>query len=163
MKPSFGPLALDAVEFLSQETGIDYGFIDFTQPHWFCVTKRRDDGTLLGVIACEFKTWFDCHFNAAVADPGFIRAKLLRVVFRTLFTRAVRVTALIDPDNHRAIKNARQLGFVYEGYMRLAVEGRRDALLFGMLADECRFLPGTPRPPVLQPFPMTGATHGLHS
>ena len=163
MKPSFAPLEDDAVRFLSQETGIDYSDIDFTQPHWFCVTKRRDDGTLLGVIACEFKTWFEAHFNAAVADPGFIRAKLLNTVFSTLFSQAVRITALIDPDNERAIKNARQLGFVYEGYIRRGVEGRRDALLFGMLRHDCRFLPGVKRRAVPSPFPFGEPTYGLQS
>lgn len=163
MKPSFAPLADDAIEFLSQETGIDYTQIDFDQPHWFCVTARRRDGTLLGVIACEFKTWFEAHFNAAVADPGFIRAKLLSAIFSTVFSQAVRITALIDPDNERAIKNARQLGFVYEGYLRLGVEGRRDALLFGMLRHDCRFLPGVKPRPVPSPFPFGGATHGLVS
>jgi len=163
MKVSFEPFALDAVEFLSQETGIDYGFIDFTDPRWFCVTKRRDDGTLMGVIACEFKTWFEAHFNAAVADPSFIRAKLLATVFSTLFSQAVRITALIEPGNERAIKNARQLGFVYEGFLRLGVEGRRDALIFGMLREDCRWLPGVKRRAVLNPFPLSGATHGFQS
>ena len=31
-----------------------------------------------------------------------------------------------------------RLGFLYEGFLRLGVEGRRDALLFGMLPEDCR-------------------------
>jgi hypothetical protein len=163
MKVSFAPLQLDAIDFLSEETGVNYRFIDFTDPAWFCATKRRDDGTLQGVIACEFKTWFDVHFNTAIADPGFMRAKLLGAIFRTLFSRARRITALIEPTNERAIKNARRLGFVYEGYLRMGIEGDRDALIFGMLPHDCRFLPGMPRPAVLSPFPLHGASHGLQS
>jgi hypothetical protein len=34
------------------------------------------------------------------------------------------------------------MGFVYEGFMRKAIEGRWDALLFGMLKEECPWLPG---------------------
>lgn len=163
MKPSFEPLALDAVEFLSEETGIDYGMCDFTDPRWFCVTKRREDGTLMGVVAAEFKTWFDVHFNAAVADPSFMSKRLLAAIFRTLFSRAIRITALIEPGNERAIKNARQLGFIYEGFLRMGVEGRRDALIFGMLREDCRWLPGVKRRAVPSPFPLSGATHGLQS
>jgi hypothetical protein len=33
------------------------------------------------------------------------------------------------------------LGFQQEGFMRKAVEGIRDAVLFGMLRHECRYLP----------------------
>lgn len=165
MKLSFAPLDPDAVDFLSEETGIDYRSVDFTQPHWFCVTKRRDDGTLMGVCACEFKTWFDVHFSTAVADPAFMSQRLLHTIFSTLFSQAIRITALISPDNQRAINGARRLGFVYEGFSRRGVEGRRDALIFGMLREDCRFLPGRtrPRPTFTHTMLFGDAPHGLHS
>lgn len=161
MKPSFAPLAPDAIEFLSEETGIDYSFIDFTQPHWFCVTKRRDDGTLMGVCVCEFKMWFDAYFTAAVADPAFMSKRLMQTIFSTLFSQAVRVTAEIVPGNDRAVLGARRLGFVYEGFKRNGIEGRRDALLFGMLREDCRFLPGHQPHPV--PTFFGDVHHGLQS
>lgn len=163
MKPDFAPLDADAVAFLSEETGIDYSRVDFTKPWWFCVTQRRDDGTMMGVCTAEFKTWFEAHFNAAIADQRFMNKRLLMTIFTALFSRAVRVTALVAPDNHRAIKQMRRLGFVYEGFIRKGVEGHRDALMFGMLREDCRFLPGRRPPPPPQPFPLGEATHGLHS
>jgi hypothetical protein len=77
-----------------------------------------------------------------------------------VFTQATRVTALIEPANERAIKNARQLGFQYEGYMRLSVEGKRDALLFGMLAEDCRFLTGYQGGSTITRTDFAGVPHG---
>ena len=44
----------------------------------------------------------------------------------------------------------------------MGVEGNRDALIFGMLADDCRYLPGHQPPPVRPVFPL-GGFHGLVS
>lgn len=160
---SFAPLDSDAVQFLSEETGIDFSRQDFSQPHWFCLTTRRDDGTMMGVLACEFKTWFDVHFSAAICDARFMSRKLLATIFRALFSQATRITALVSPDNEGAVDIVRRLGFVYEGFLRMGVEGRRDALMFGMLRDDCRFLPGYhPAKTSIRPLNI-GGFHGLHS
>lgn len=160
MMLSFKPLALDAVEFLSERTDINYGFVDFTDPRWLCVTARHDDGEIAGVVACEFKEWFDAHFSCAVDDRRCLSRRVLRAIFRALFSRAVRVTALISPDNELAISGARRMGFVYEGFLRMGVEGKRDALIFGMLADDCRYLPGF-NPARTTISPISGGYHGL--
>lgn len=161
MKYSFAPLALDAVEFLSDHTDIDYGFVDFTDPRWLCCTARDDLGAVAGVVACEFKEWFDAHFSCAVGDRRCLSRRVLRAIFRALFSRAVRVTALIAPDNDQAISGARRMGFVYEGFLRMGVEGRRDALIFGMLREDCRYLPGfDPARTSIKPSNF-GGYHGL--
>lgn len=164
MKPSFEPLEPDAVVFLSEATGIDFMLTNFNSPQWFCVTARRPDGSLMGVAAGEFKTWFDVHFSCAVADRRCMSRRLLRTIFSALFSRAVRVTALVSPDNESAVQQTRRMGFVYEGFLRKGVEGNRDALLFGMLAEDCPFLPGyNPALATVQPAPLLGGFHGLHS
>lgn len=132
------PLPPDAVQFLSEETQIDFGLQDMR--HWFCVTAWNDHGAVIGALACEPKTSFDWHFSCAIADQRLMSRRLLRTIFRTLFTRAVRVTALVDPHNERAVRQMQRLGFVYEGFLRLGVEGTRDALMFGMLEGDCPWL-----------------------
>lgn len=165
MKPSFEPLEPDAVVFLSEATGIDFMLTDFTTPRWFCVTARAEDGSLMGVATGEFKTWFDVHFSCAIADRRCMSRRLLRSIFSALFSRAVRVTALVSPDNESAVEQTRRMGFVYEGFLRKGVEGNRDALVFGMLIEDCPFLPGYD--PALattaQPAPFLGGFNGLHS
>lgn len=164
MKPSFDPLEPDAVVFLSEATGIDFMLTDFNSPHWLCVTARAPNGSLMGVAACEFKTWFDVHFSCAIADRRCMSRRLLRSIFSALFSRAVRVTALVSPDNESAVEQTRRMGFVYEGFLRLGVEGNRDALLFGMLREDCPFLPGyNPALATVQTPPFLGGFHGLHS
>jgi hypothetical protein len=164
MKVTFDALDLDAAEFLSEETGIDFRRIDFRHPRWFCVTARRDDDTLMGVLACEFKEWFNVHFSTAICDQRCMSRRLLRAIFTGLFSRAVRVTALVDPEAQTTIELIRRMGFVYEGFMRMGVEGRRDALLFGMLREDCRFLPGYhPARASIQPLALGGFHHGLQS
>lgn len=163
MRTSFAPLTLDAVEFLSGETDIEFGFVDFTQPHWFCVTARHDDGSIAGVCACEFKTWFDVYFTCAVVDAHCLSRRLLATIFGTLFSTAIRITAEIDADNEVALAQVRRFGFVYEGFKRMGIEGRRDALLFGMLREDCRFLPGyDPAHASIKPLNL-GGQHGLQS
>jgi hypothetical protein len=163
MNVTFAPFEPDAVEFLTQETGIDFLRTDFRHPRWFCVSARRDDGSLMGVAAFEFKTWFDAHFSTAICDPRCMSRKLLRAMFRAVFSQAVRVTALVDPDHQAAIEQCRRMGFVYEGFLRLGVEGKRDALIFGMLAEDCRYLPGY-HPAKTSIIPVAlGGFHGLQS
>jgi hypothetical protein len=163
MNVTFTPFEPDAAAFLTEETATDFLRTDFTRPHWLCVTVRRDDDSLMAVAACEFKEWFNAHFSVAIADQRAITQRLLRTIFSTLFSQAVRVTALVDPDNERAISICRRLGFVYEGFLRMGVEGRRDALIFGMLREDCRFLPGYE--PIRRSVPSIplGGYHGFQS
>jgi len=119
------PLSDEARAFLSQHTGVDY--VRFDTSGWLAATGTRD-GEVVGVCCFEPKTTFDWHYNAAVTDPRCVTRRLLKALFTAVFTQATRVTALIEPANERAIKNARQLGFQYEGYMRLSVEGKRVSL-----------------------------------
>jgi hypothetical protein len=96
---------------------------------------------LMGVLACEFKTFFDVHFNTAISDPRCMSRRLLRAIFTALFSKAARITAEVAVDNRRALKNVLRMGFVLEGYCRLGIEGTRDAYVFGMLKEDCVFLP----------------------
>lgn len=163
MRPSFAPLDAEATAMLTVLTGIDFTRTDFTSPRWFCVTARRWDGTLQGVLAVEFKTWFDAYFTCAIVDPRCLSKKLLTAIFRTLFLQAVRITAEVDPAAEATINQMRRMGFVYEGFKRMGVEGTRDCLMFGMLRDDCRFLPGfDPARTTIHPMPL-GGFHGLVS
>lgn len=142
MNVSFAPLRPDAVDYLSFLTGTDYHYGNFQPPNWLCVTARDDEGRLMGVLACEFKTWFEVQFSTAITDPHCMSRRLLRAVFTALFSQARRITAFVDVDNTRAVRQMKRMGFVYEGFCRLGINGVRDAYVYGMLKDDCRFLPG---------------------
>jgi hypothetical protein len=151
------PLSDEARAFLSVHTGVDY--VRYDTSGWLAATATRD-GKVVGVCCYEPKTFFDWHYNAAVTDSRCITKRLLKAMFTAVFTQAIRVTALIEPENARAIKNARALGFQYEGYVRMGVEGKRDALLFGMLREDCKFLPGYQGAGTIIKTDFAGVPHG---
>lgn len=142
MNVSFAPLRIDAAEYLTTGIGIDYTqqWPFSNEDRWFCVTARDDEGGIMGVILAEFLNWFDVQFNTALTDPRCVTRRMLRTVFTALFSRAVRLTATIDVNNHAALRDITRMGFVFEGTARRIINGSRDAHLFGMLKEECRFL-----------------------
>lgn len=133
----------DFVQFMLQRINLDLRHQPLEGPNWFCVTVRDQiTGRVAAGLACEFKTWFDVSFSAAIDDPDAITRRLLKGIFTALFTKARRITALVDPENHHAEDVVNRLGFTYEGFVRRGLDGDHDALLYGMLPEECIFLPG---------------------
>jgi hypothetical protein len=139
---SFAPLRPDAIALLSLRTNIDFSVASFQLPHWFCVTARTDEGDVAGVVVCEFFTHFDATFNAVVIDRHCLTRRLYRAIFTALFSKAVRLTAEVATHNRDALRIMPRLGFVYEGYRRRGINGTTDSMMFGMLREDCVFLPG---------------------
>jgi hypothetical protein len=132
----------DMMRFLYARTGLDLRGQPLDGPNWFCVAARDSvTGEVVAALACEFKTWFDVSFSAAVDQPGAITRSLLKGIFQALFSRARRVTALVEPTDLRTEDLVKRLGFVYEGFSRLGFDGDRDALVYGMLKQDCKYIP----------------------
>jgi hypothetical protein len=145
MNVSFAPLKPDAIDYLSSGIGIDFGpAAPFASGEWLCVTARDDHGAIMGVIVSQRLNPFEGSFHSVVSDPRCATRRLLKAVYTALFSQVVRLTALIDPGNRRAIKNATAMGFVVEGLCRRGIDGRRDGLVFGMLREDCKFLRPAP-------------------
>ena len=155
-KVSFDPLHEDAKLFLSWATVTDFTGQDFSNEDlWFCCTVR-DGKVPVIVIVFEFKMPHDAHFTLAVSDPRGLSRQLITTLYRTVFARAARVTALIEPDNENAIKQVWRMGFKPEGYLRRGYDGFIDAAVWGLLPEDCPYLRGVPfRYRVIQ------QTHGL--
>lgn len=159
MRHSFHPFNAEEKAFLSQATRVDFSRTDFANPLWLCVSARDDEGRLMGLCGFEFKTPFDAFFSCAIRDPRCLTRRVLRAMFTAVFSRAVRVSAEIDPANQDALAKAQRMGFEIEGYKRLAIEGRRDAFLLGMTRDTCRYLRDAPR---ARQGPRKGLWDGQH-
>jgi len=158
MKVSFHPLQEDAIAVLSAATRVDFSTTEFSDEEtWLCCTVRRDSGTVALVIAFEFKSWCEAYVTTAVVDKRALTRRLLTAVIRAVFSRAARITAEIDPANETAIRQMWRMGFRHEGYKRRAIEGVRDAVLFGLVPEECPYLAGVPfrfevvKPTVIHP------------
>ena len=137
-------------------TGIDYRGVDLNDPEvWCCCTVSRRYQPVI-VIVFEFKAPHDAHLTLAVTDPHGLSRHLITSLYRGIFQRAARVTALIDPDNRDAVQQVWRMGFKPEGYLRRGYDGERDAAVWGLLPEDCPYLQGRPfRYRVVQ------ATHGL--
>ena len=151
------PSLADAAIFLERETQVPFGHLDMRE--WFTVTAYNERNQIVGVLTMEPRNWFDWHLSCAIRDQRIMSFRLLRTIFRTVFSRAVRVTALVEPDNERALNQVRRMGFQYEGFIRCGIEGNRDAMMFGMLRRECRFL--MPSRKSSRPSTTNGGPHGF--
>lgn len=75
--------------------------------------------------------------NPAWCLPGVLR-KLFEFPFQT--AGCTRLTAVIRDGNTRSFKLCRGLGFKKEGTLRRAFNGRTNAIVMGMLKEECKWL-----------------------
>ena len=141
---TFEPLRDDARAFLSATTGIPFDGVDFTREHeWFCCTVYDPLKPVI-VIVFEFKSPFDAFATVAVSDQRGLSRHLLTSLFKAVFTRATRITALVSPGNRNALRQVGRMGFRQEGYQRRAYDGVNDAVVFGLLPEECPYLLGGP-------------------
>jgi hypothetical protein len=140
VKVFFGDLPTDAQVMLTQHLRIDFSHCSFKAPRWFSAWSRNETGYITGVLAVEFQTWFEGKITVLVLDPRCLSRRALRAIFTALFSQAKRLTAEVEPDNRRALRQVQRLGFVYEGYHPLGLEGCRDTIIYGMLREDCRYL-----------------------
>jgi hypothetical protein len=141
VKVFFGDLPTDAQAMLTQHLRVDFSHCSFRAPGWFSAWSRNERGHITGILAVEFQTWFEGKITVLVLDPRCLSRRVLRAIFIALFSQVKRLTAEVEPDNRRALRQVQRLGFVYEGYHPLGLEGTRDTIVYGMLREDCRYLP----------------------
>jgi len=149
MQVKFGDLPQDAQAMLTKHLHVDFTHCDFKAPRWFSAWARNDAGHITGIFAIEFPFWFEGRVTVLVLDPRCMSRRVLRAIYTAAFTHAKRLTAEVEPDNRKALRQVQRMGFVYEGYRRLELEGTRDTLVYGMLRDDCKYLPGYKGPTVM--------------
>lgn len=96
-----------------------------------------------GVIVSEYRG-IDCQMSVAAETPAVWRPHVLRAVFQYVFVQigCVRCTATTRKTNMKARSFLEGLGFKLEGNLRKGFDGVKDSLIYGLLAEECRFLEG---------------------
>jgi hypothetical protein len=141
VKVFFGDLPTDAQDMLTRHLRVDFSHCSFKAPRWFSAWARNEKGHVIGIFAVEFPVWFEGKVTVLVLDPRCLSRRVLRAIFTALFSQVKRLTAEVEPDNRRALHQVQRLGFVYEGYRPLGLEGTRDTVVYGMLREDCRYLP----------------------
>ena len=99
----------------------------------------RNGRLVAGVIYNSYEEGNVCMHVAA--SPGVLTRKAIFAAFDYPFNQLGkrRVTAMIPAKNKKAIAFNEGLGFKYEGTMRHYFNDD-DALIYGMLREDCRFL-----------------------
>jgi hypothetical protein len=147
-------LPAEAVAAMLNDTGVFFG----DRHYAVAMTAFDDAGAVMAVAVGERKSPHDIHLSVVVRNPRAVSVRILRKLFAALFRDATRVTALIDPDNPEAIDRIRRMAFTYEGFLRLGLDGRRDACVYGMLKGECPWIGGHHMPRQI-PLPLSVARH----
>lgn len=101
-----------------------------------------EDGQL---IAGWVYTAFDGHsvmIHVASTDPRWMSKGRLFALFFYPFGQleVVRINALIAKKNKRARRVCEKLGFKEEGTLRRGYDGKNDAIVYGMLKHECKWV-----------------------
>ena len=94
-----------------------------------------------GAVFSEYRG-HDIRASIASTSPRWLSRDVLHQLFWYPFARlgCARITVLVSDDNPRSERLARWLGFVPEGRVRAGMSTGRDALVFGMLRPECRWI-----------------------
>ena len=136
---TFEPLGKPEKMMLLDRLGLDFSGIDFANDSWLSCTVYGPKGVAV-IIVFEMKSDFEAYATVLVDDPKGLSRKLLTATFRTIFDYVKRVTVHITPDNRAALGQIWRMGFRYEGYKRRGYDGVRDAVIFGLLPEECPYL-----------------------
>jgi RimJ/RimL family protein N-acetyltransferase len=99
-------------------------------------------GALIGGVAYADYTGADVRCSIAGVTPKWLSRDVLKQIFFYPFDalNCRRVTVLVSDKNARSQRLARGLGFTPEGLLREGMCDGSDALVFGMLKNECRWI-----------------------
>lgn len=105
----------------------------------------RGDDVVGGVVFTSFSpsspTGGDIQIWGA-GETGWLSRRTLFAIFDYPFRQlgCHRVTAIVARKNKRSRKMVEDIGFKLEGVMRQGTAPRHDAMVYGLLADECRWM-----------------------
>lgn len=107
------------------------------------VAVVQDGRDCAGIVWSEYRG-HDIAASIYAASPRWLARprETLRELFNYPFKQlgCVRVSALAARSNHRALKMNKRLGFRAEGLLRRGWDGTEDAVVLGMLREECPWL-----------------------
>lgn len=126
-------------KYVAEKTGME---LEAGRYQSFAIMNDQRD-FVAGVVITNFRKT-DCEISCVseMAAGAVWRPTVCRAIFKYVFDQlgCVRCTSITVKGNRKARAFLESLGFQLEGNVRLGYDGRRDALIYGMLRAECRFL-----------------------
>ena len=132
-----GNLTTMVGDYVSEKLGMR--FVPGTYQAMMVINDEKD--FVAGVVFTNYRQ-LDVEISCVSETPAAWRPHVCRAVFKYVFDQlgCVRCTSITSKGNKRARTFLEGLGFVLEGNIRLGYDGHRDALVYGLLKAECRFL-----------------------
>ena len=128
-------------KYMQEKIGIEF---DPTQVQGFAVVA--DDGTFVGAVLVSNLRYsgdkaIDCEISCAAETSMAWRPNVCKAIFGYIFGQlgCVRCTSIVQKNNKRSREFLEALNFQLEGNLRKAYDGFKDALVYGLLAEECKF------------------------
>lgn len=102
----------------------------------------EDKGKLIAGCVYSNYTSNDIYMNFAADNKKWANKENLNLFFAYPFyqLKLPRVSAFADKGNRQSRRLIEGVGFKYEGKKRKIIDGRHDAIMYGMLIDECKYL-----------------------
>ena len=100
------------------------------------------DGELTGGVLYNNYHGHDIQITSAATDSRWLSKNNLRTIYNYPYNQlgCVRTTAVTGRSNKRARTVLEKLGYRHEGTLRLGLDGKQTALIYGMLKDECKWI-----------------------
>lgn len=126
-------------EYVAEKTGMT---LEPGTYQAFMVVNDQSD-FVAGVVLTNYRK-IDIELSCASETGTAWRPHVLRAIFTYIFGQldCVRCTAVVLKGNKKIRSFIESLGFQLEGNIRLGYDGRRDALVYGLLRSECRYFGG---------------------
>lgn len=101
----------------------------------------NNDDRLVGALGMIMLNAFDGSLSIFMDRPCFT-ASILRELYNKVFIdmNLVRLTCHVSKRNRKARLFVEHMGFRMEGVKRRGFDGVHDAVVYGMLKNECRWL-----------------------
>ncbi len=102
-----------------------------------------ENGCLLGgLIFHNYRPEADVWWTIYAESPRWCSRRVLRFIFNMAFKvlKCRRISLLVDKSNRRCLSMVKRMGFQEEGCLRAFRDNGEDAVLLGMLRDECKWI-----------------------
>ena len=99
------------------------------------------DKLIAGAVFHDYRG-HNIEISFAADDARWATRKHIRAIFAYPFNQlgCVRLTTITSKKNARARKLDEGLGFRIEGVIRKGYDGKQDAIIYGMLKHECKWI-----------------------
>lgn len=113
----------------------------------FAVMSDKDEfvaGVVISNVRYTGDKAIDCEISCATESSIAWKPEVCKAIFGYIFGQigVVRCTSIVRKNNTKSRNFLEALNFQLEGNVRKGYDGQKDALIYGLLAEDCQFYGG---------------------